>query len=106
MEAKVAFSCMTVTGGRNGYGAKLTNIYSTTFTIETTDGKKGQRYRQTFEANMSVKNAPLITSYSGPDYTQITFVPDLRRFGMTALDSDTVGNVPTVQRIRTRENVL
>ena len=29
-----------VTGGRNGYGAKLTNIYSTQFSIETSDGKK------------------------------------------------------------------
>ena len=28
-----------VTGGRNGYGAKLANIFSTEFTIETCDGK-------------------------------------------------------------------
>ena len=27
------------TGGRNGYGAKLTNIYSTEFTIETLDSE-------------------------------------------------------------------
>jgi DNA gyrase/topoisomerase IV subunit B len=33
-----------VTGGRNGYGAKLANIFSTEFTIETCDGK-GQ-YKQ------------------------------------------------------------
>ncbi|RIA91339.1 hypothetical protein C1645_767695, partial [Glomus cerebriforme] len=26
-----------VTGGRNGYGAKLTNIYSTEFIVETAD---------------------------------------------------------------------
>ena len=32
-----------VTGGRNGYGAKLTNIYSTEFTLETVDSKSKQR---------------------------------------------------------------
>ena len=26
------------TGGRNGYGAKLANIFSTEFTVETADG--------------------------------------------------------------------
>ena len=29
-----------VTGGRNGYGAKLTNIFSTKFTVEIVDAKK------------------------------------------------------------------
>ena len=28
-----------ITGGRNGYGAKLANIYSSKFTIETSDSK-------------------------------------------------------------------
>jgi len=35
-----------VTGGRNGYGAKLTNIYSTQFIVETADSKVGKKYRQ------------------------------------------------------------
>lgn len=34
------------TGGRNGYGAKLTNIFSTEFIIETADGKRQRRYKQ------------------------------------------------------------
>ena len=29
-----------ITGGKNGFGAKLTNIYSTKFIIETVDSKK------------------------------------------------------------------
>jgi len=29
-----------VTGGRNGLGAKLTNIYSKEFTVETCDGQR------------------------------------------------------------------
>ena len=33
-----------VTGGRNGYGAKLANIFSTEFVIETCDGKRQRRW--------------------------------------------------------------
>ena len=48
-----------VTGGRNGYGAKLTNIFSTEFIVETVQG--GQKYRQVFRDNMTVIQAPVIT---------------------------------------------
>lgn len=34
------------TGGRNGYGAKLTNIFSTDFIIETADGSRHKKYKQ------------------------------------------------------------
>lgn len=34
------------TGGRNGYGAKLANIFSTQFVIETADGKRLKKYKQ------------------------------------------------------------
>ena len=34
-----------VTGGRNGFGAKLTNIFSTEFIVETGDSKKNKHYR-------------------------------------------------------------
>ena len=37
-----------VTGGRNGYGAKLCNIFSTEFTVETADSKTGQKFKQVF----------------------------------------------------------
>ena len=37
-----------VTGGRNGYGAKLANIFSTEFIVETCDGSRQKRYRQRF----------------------------------------------------------
>ena len=35
-----------VTGGRNGYGAKLTNIFSTQFTIETSDSDSNKKFKQ------------------------------------------------------------
>lgn len=37
-----------VTGGRNGYGAKLCNIFSSEFIVETVDCGTGQKYRQVF----------------------------------------------------------
>ena len=34
-----------VTGGRNGFGAKLTNIFSKKFEIECADSKRGKLYK-------------------------------------------------------------
>ena len=76
-----------VTGGRNGYGAKLCNIFSTEFILETADLNVGQKYIQKWENNMSICHPPKITSYKkGPSYTKVTFKPDLARFGMKDLD--------------------
>ncbi|KAJ9480002.1 DNA topoisomerase 2 [Pseudozyma hubeiensis] len=76
-----------VTGGRNGYGAKLANIYSTEFTVETADSKNQCKYKQTFTKNMHDKGKPKITKHSKADeYTSITFKPDLALFGMEAID--------------------
>ena len=35
-----------VTGGRNGYGAKLCNIFSTKFILETSSKKYGKSFKQ------------------------------------------------------------
>ena len=79
-----------VTGGRNGYGAKLANIFSTKFVVQTADSSKGLKYKQVFEKNMSVTREPKIDQYSGDDFTEVTFYPDMAKFGMTALDTDIV----------------
>ena len=80
-----------VTGGRNGFGAKLANIFSTKFVIETADSKAGKHYKQVFKNNMSVKEDPVITANAkGVDFTCITFYPDLRKFKMRNMDPDTV----------------
>jgi DNA topoisomerase-2 len=34
-----------VTGGRNGFGAKLANIFSTKFVVETSDREQKKRFR-------------------------------------------------------------
>ncbi len=78
------------TGGRNGYGAKLANIFSTEFIVETADSSRGLKYKQSFHNNMSVKGTPDITKYSGKDFTCVTFYPDLARFKMVCMDEDIV----------------
>jgi len=79
-----------LTGGRNGYGAKLANIYSHEFTVETADKNTAQKYKQTWTDNMSKCGKPKITKNSkGEEYTRITFRPDLKRFGMDCIDKDT-----------------
>ncbi|GFR51194.1 hypothetical protein Agub_g13541 [Astrephomene gubernaculifera] len=80
-----------ITGGRNGYGAKLANIFSTEFTVETCDGSRQRRYKQVFSNNMQKKGEPKITDCKASDnWTCITFKPDLAKFGMTELDDDLV----------------
>lgn len=51
---------MQITGGRNGYGAKLTNIFSTEFVIETCDGKRQRKYKQVSNNNTDNHVAPIV----------------------------------------------
>ena len=71
-----------IVGGKNGYGAKLANIFSQTFTIETVDHINGLKYTQTWEKNMTVCNKPVIKKCQGKPYTKITWKCDFGRFGI------------------------
>lgn len=76
-------------GGTNGLGAKLTNIFSTEFVVQTLDTERGKHFYQKFENNMYTVNEPVIeASDNDRSYTQISFVPDFARFGMTGLTDD------------------
>ncbi|KAF7704937.1 DNA topoisomerase 2-alpha [Silurus meridionalis] len=79
-----------VTGGRNGYGAKLCNIFSTKFTVETACRESKQCFKQTWYDNMGRTGEAKIKPFSSDDYTCITFQPDLSKFKMESLDRDTV----------------
>lgn len=80
-----------VTGGRNGYGAKLCNIFSTKFVLETSSKEYKKTFKQTWKNNMGTTTEPNIQTHTkGDDYTRVTFSPDLPKFKMTTLDSDTV----------------
>lgn len=73
-------------GGTHGYGAKLTNIFSKQFEIQTYNAKKKQLYTQQWQNNMNDVQRPCIAIENDPtikDYTKITFQPDLERFGIS-----------------------
>ena len=97
------------TSGRNGYGMKLTNIFSTEFEVESynplakeddEDEKtptKKQIYKQLWKDNMFSKFEPDITLCSGfpslskgSGYTKFSWIPDFKRFGMSGFDDDSI----------------
>ncbi|XP_022523074.2 DNA topoisomerase 2-beta isoform X2 [Astyanax mexicanus] len=79
-----------VTGGRNGYGAKLCNIFSTKFTVETACKEYKHSFKQTWQNNMTKTSDPKIKYFDGDDFTCVTFQPDLSKFKMEKLDKDIV----------------
>lgn len=68
--------------GLNGLGAKLTNIFSTEFSVKTSDGKKSCEC--TWRNNMREYDEPLIKK-STTHGTTISFTLDLNRFDMAEL---------------------
>jgi DNA topoisomerase-2 len=77
-------------GGKNGYGAKLANIYSTHFNVDTVCKKNKKHYNQDFYDNMFTIKKPVIKDSKASPYTRITFSPDLKRFGLDELSDDMV----------------
>jgi DNA topoisomerase-2 len=70
-----------IVGGKNGYGAKLCNIFSTEFKVGVRDPKSGQKYDQTWRNNMSVcEKAHVSKDKATKGYVEILYTPDLKRF--------------------------
>jgi DNA topoisomerase II len=67
-----------IVGGKNGYGAKLTNIFSRVFKVETRS--KGQKYSQTWSKNMSVAEKASVKKDTAKGFVRITYEPELSRF--------------------------
>jgi DNA topoisomerase-2 len=77
-----------IVGGRNGYGAKLTNIYSSDFSIAIKDHETKQTYTQKWSRNMSVCEPPKIKKHAGATSSvAVTFTPDWGRFKMSKMDN-------------------
>lgn len=72
-------------GGQNGEGASLVNVFSKWFRVSTNDGKKS--YLQTFENNMSKRSEPTISNLNAPG-TTIAWIPDYERLGIKGLDNN------------------
>lgn len=80
-----------IVGGRNGYGAKLANIYSSKFIVDVVDCKKGLSFSMTWTENMTKREEPIIKSGKfKKDSVKITFFPELHRFKMTEFDDDII----------------
>jgi len=75
-------------GGLNGYGSKLTNIFSLEFTVETVDHRRKKIFTQTWKDNMKTVGKPSVKAYSKVPYTKIRFLPDYKRFGLNGLTDD------------------
>ncbi|KAI1497308.1 DNA topoisomerase [Biscogniauxia marginata] len=76
-------------GGRNGYGAKLCNVFSTEFTLECQDSKNVKRYKQTWRDNMGKMDKAKISSNKSSDFVRVSFKPDWHKFGMPdGIDDD------------------
>ena len=76
-------------GGRNGYGSKLTNIFSKEFIIETVDHRRSKMYQQRFYDNMKSRDKAKIKASTKTPYTKIRFLPDYERFGLKGITNDT-----------------
>ncbi len=71
--------------GTNGVGSTLTNVLSTSFKIESCDGKK--LFRQEFTQGMRKRGEPKVTPHN-KNHTRITFTPDYEFFKLKGLDDD------------------
>lgn len=78
-----------VVGGRNGYGAKLANVYSTKFTVTIKDGENKKKYTQTWSNNMRTCEPPKLTAHaSATSSVCISFTPEWYLFGMSGMEDD------------------
>ncbi len=77
-----------ITGGQNGMGASLANLFSNKFILQTVDADTKKQYRQTWTDNMTKKTKPEVKSCRTKPYTVVSYEPDLARFGIEALSED------------------
>jgi DNA topoisomerase-2 len=98
-------STAKITGGRNGFGAKLCNIFSSRFSVDIVDSHRGLRYRQTWHANMTRCDPPLVepADPDATDSTTVEFEPDLSRFAGGAMRSLADTEVLAVWRRRVHD---
>lgn len=71
-----------VTGGQNGVGSSLTNIFSTLFTGVTSDGKN----ELSVNCSNNADNVSWKTKASKANGTKVEFIPDFTHFEMSAFD--------------------
>lgn len=77
-----------VTGGRNGFGAKLTNVFSKKFKVDVIDSFTKKQFKMVWENNMSKHTPPDISAASSKtNQVKVTFWPDLAKFRVPCFES-------------------
>ncbi len=93
-----------IVGGKNGYGSKVANIFSKSFTIELKTPSSGLQYSQTWHDNMFKRDEPVIKKYSGSKgMVKITFIPDKNRFDGSFTDMGITDDMLSVIHTRVIE---
>lgn len=93
-----------IVGGKNGYGAKLTNILSKLFTVDIRCPASGKQYSQSWYDNMTkCEKASIKKSSSGKGFVKITFIPDRKLFNGAFTDSGITDDMISVFHTRTIE---
>jgi len=78
-----------IVGGKNGYGAKLANIFSRRFVVDTRNPASSKHYTQVWKNNMSICEKPSIRKASSSrGHVRIEFYPDTTRFIGGAFSAD------------------
>ena len=74
--------------GRNGLGAKVTNVLSTYFYVECIDAERKKMFTQEYRDNRSEVDDPVIRPITRKtSQVSITFLPDYERFGWKPSDT-------------------
>ena len=74
------------TSGRNGLGIKLTNVFSSQFNIEISDGHK--KYQKRWYNNMRNSTKETISTCKKKGSTFVSWIPDFEKFKMTGYDNN------------------
>lgn len=75
----------SIKGGTNGLGAKITNLHSEYFIVETVSNK--QKYVQKFSNRLDKIGKPVITKTTEEEHTTITFLPVYKELGYLHIDN-------------------
>jgi len=105
-----------VKGGINGLGAKLANVHSVEFTVETVDGGTRRFYMQQWRNRLDERRDPLVvdlrkkhtlTAEQARPHTRVSFVPAYAELGYrvvgTALAKADADNVDAWLRLRAHQ---
>jgi len=74
--------------GTNGFGSKLVNVFSKTFSIDIGNCEQKKRYRQTWSNNMAEVGEPKIDDYNGESYVKITYTLDFEKLNYSQYPDD------------------